>query len=41
LAIVGVTNAINLADGLDRLMGGICLLIFTCIGYLAYIKGTR
>ena len=27
-AIVGVTNAINLADGLDGLAGGICLLIF-------------
>ncbi|HEX7551310.1 MAG TPA: MraY family glycosyltransferase, partial [Candidatus Methylomirabilis sp.] len=39
LAIVGVTNAINLADGLDGLAGGICLLIFTCIGYLAYIEG--
>ena len=39
LAIVGVTNAINLADGLDGLAGGICLLIFACIGYLAYIEG--
>ena len=39
LAIVGVTNAINLADGLDGLAGGICLLTFTCIGYLAYIEG--
>jgi UDP-GlcNAc:undecaprenyl-phosphate/decaprenyl-phosphate GlcNAc-1-phosphate transferase len=36
LAIVGVTNAINLADGLDGLAGGICLLIFACIGYLAW-----
>ena len=39
LAIVGVTNAINLADGLDGLAGGICLLIFVCIGYLGYIEG--
>lgn len=37
--IVGVTNAINLADGLDGLAGGICLLIFCCIGYLAYLDG--
>lgn len=37
LAIVGVTNAINLADGLDGLAGGICLLIFAGIGYLAYL----
>ena len=36
-AIVGVTNAINLSDGLDGLAGGICLLIFAGIGYLAYL----
>ena len=36
LAIVGVTNAVNLSDGLDGLAGGICLLIFACIGYLAW-----
>ena len=39
IAIVGVTNAINLADGLDGLAGGICLLIFSSIGYLAYMEG--
>ena len=39
VAIVGVTNAINLADGLDGLAGGISLLGFCCIGYLAYIGG--
>jgi UDP-GlcNAc:undecaprenyl-phosphate GlcNAc-1-phosphate transferase len=39
LAIVGVTNAINLSDGLDGLAGGSSLLIFLCIGYLAYIGG--
>ncbi|MDY6988805.1 MAG: MraY family glycosyltransferase [Thermodesulfobacteriota bacterium] len=37
LVIVGVSNAINLADGLDGLAGGICLLSFICIGYLAYM----
>ena len=36
--IVGVTNAINLADGLDGLAGGICLLSFCCIGYLAFLE---
>ncbi len=39
VAIVGVTNAINLADGLDGLAGGLCLLIFCAIGYLAYLDG--
>jgi UDP-GlcNAc:undecaprenyl-phosphate GlcNAc-1-phosphate transferase len=39
IAIVGVTNAINLADGLDGLAGGISLLGFCCIGYLAYLQG--
>jgi len=39
IVIVGVTNAINLADGLDGLAGGITLLSFICIGYLAYSCG--
>ena len=34
--ILGVTNAINLADGLDGLAGGLCILIFGCIGFLAF-----
>jgi len=38
LIIVGVTNAVNLADGLDGLAGGICLLVFVCIGYLAWLE---
>ena len=36
IVIIGVTNAINLADGLDGLAGGITLLSFICIGYLGY-----
>lgn len=36
VVIVGVTNAINLSDGLDGLAGGICLLSFLCIGFLSY-----
>lgn len=39
IIIVGVTNAINLADGLDGLAGGICVLSFSCTGYLAYLSG--
>lgn len=39
IVIVGVTNAINLSDGLDGLAGGISLLGFLCIGYLAYQGG--
>lgn len=38
VAIVGVTNAVNLADGLDGLAGGICLLSFCCLAYLAYLE---
>lgn len=37
--IIGVTNAINLADGLDGLAGGISLITFICIGFLAYLGG--
>ena len=39
--IVGITNAINLADGLDGLAGGICLLSFCCIGYLAFLEDNK
>lgn len=34
--ILGVTNAVNLADGLDGLAGGEVLLSFSIIGLLAY-----
>ncbi len=36
VVIVGVTNAINLADGLDGLAGGICLLAFAGLAFLGY-----
>jgi UDP-GlcNAc:undecaprenyl-phosphate GlcNAc-1-phosphate transferase len=39
LAIVGVTNAINLSDGLDGLAGGISMMIFICLSFLAYQTG--
>jgi UDP-GlcNAc:undecaprenyl-phosphate GlcNAc-1-phosphate transferase len=39
LVIVGVTNAVNLSDGLDGLAGGIALLCFSCIGIIAYQAG--
>ncbi|GAB6907125.1 Glycosyltransferase, group 4 family [Desulfosarcina cetonica] len=39
LVIVGVTNAINLSDGLDGLAGGISMMIFICLGFLAYQNG--
>ena len=41
IVIVGVTNAFNLTDGLDGLAGGISLLVFCCIGYLAYLSGNN
>ncbi|MFZ1986884.1 MAG: MraY family glycosyltransferase [Desulfatitalea sp.] len=36
LMILAVTNAVNLADGLDGLAGGIMLMSFVCIGFVAY-----
>jgi len=39
VAIVGVTNAVNLSDGLDGLAGGIIILCFLCLSYLAYSLG--
>lgn len=36
VVIVGVTNAINLSDGLDGLAGGTSLLIFMCLALLCY-----
>jgi UDP-GlcNAc:undecaprenyl-phosphate/decaprenyl-phosphate GlcNAc-1-phosphate transferase len=37
LLVVGVTNAINLADGLDGLAGGLSLISFAGMAYLAYL----
>jgi UDP-GlcNAc:undecaprenyl-phosphate GlcNAc-1-phosphate transferase len=37
IVIVGITNAINLSDGLDGLAAGIAFLSFICIGYLSYL----
>ncbi len=36
IVIVGVTNAINLADGLDGLAGGISIIAFIVLGYLGF-----
>ncbi len=38
-AVVGVTNAINLSDGLDGLAGGISMMIFICLGFVAFQSG--
>ena len=38
-ALFGVTNAINLADGLDGLAGGTMLLSMAAIGLVAYLAG--
>ena len=37
--LVATTNMINMSDGLDGLAGGICLLIFSCVGFLAFFQG--
>lgn len=38
-ALMGVTNAVNLADGLDGLAGGTTLLSFAGVAALAYLAG--
>jgi UDP-GlcNAc:undecaprenyl-phosphate/decaprenyl-phosphate GlcNAc-1-phosphate transferase len=37
-ALLGVTNAVNLSDGLDGLAGGCCLLSFAVIGVLGFMS---
>ncbi len=37
--LVGITNAINLADGLDGLAGGVAVLSFAILGVLAWQLG--
>ena len=39
LVLVGVTNAVNMSDGLDGLAGGVCLMNLCFIGYLAFVTG--
>ncbi len=39
VTIVAATNAVNLADGLDGLAGGIMLLVFLCLSVLGYSNG--
>ncbi len=39
ILLVGITNAINLADGLDGLAGGLTLLSFAGMAYLAHLSG--
>jgi UDP-GlcNAc:undecaprenyl-phosphate GlcNAc-1-phosphate transferase len=41
VAIVGVTNAMNLADGLDSLAGGLSLLVAAALGFLAFLGGDK
>lgn len=37
--VVGVTNAVNLSDGLDGLAAGIMLLSLSCIAFFSYFLG--
>ncbi len=41
IVIVGMTNAVNLADGLDGLAGGLSLISFAGIASLAYQAGDQ
>ena len=38
LVIVGMSNAVNLTDGLDSLAGSIASLAFACYGLIAYLQ---
>ncbi len=37
--LMAAINIVNLADGLDGLAGGICLLTFSCVAFLAFFHG--
>lgn len=37
--LVGTSNAVNVADGLDGLAGGLLVIAFGAVGMLAYIEG--
>lgn len=39
--IVGVTNAINLLDGLDGLSSGVCFIVVCTIGIIGFLQGRR
>jgi len=39
LFVIGVTNAVNLSDGLDGLAAGIMLLSLSCIAFFSYFSG--
>lgn len=41
LWLIGVTNAINLIDGLDGLSSGICSIVTATIGLLGFFMGRR
>jgi UDP-GlcNAc:undecaprenyl-phosphate GlcNAc-1-phosphate transferase len=39
LWVAGVTNAVNLQDGMDGLASGMCLFSSLCFSFMGYIKG--
>ncbi len=39
--IIGITNAINLLDGLDGLASGICFIVLCTIGLIGLLQGRR
>jgi UDP-GlcNAc:undecaprenyl-phosphate/decaprenyl-phosphate GlcNAc-1-phosphate transferase len=41
VAIVGITNAVNMSDGMDGLAGGTSLLATGALGYLTYLGGDK
>jgi phospho-N-acetylmuramoyl-pentapeptide-transferase len=39
LAVVGISSAVNLTDGLDGLAGGVLLIAFFSLGLIAFFEG--
>ena len=39
LAVIGISSAVNLTDGLDGLAGGVLMISFSAFGLIAFVEG--
>ncbi len=39
LAVIGISSAVNLTDGLDGLAGGVLMISFSAFGLIAFVQG--